>query len=520
MTNHEDTVIVTGSTGFIGSALINKFAARFALIGLDRATAHQPPPAAECVCIDLTSEKAVAAGLRRVRTAYGNQIASVIHLASYFDLTGEPNPLYDEIAVHGTEKLLRAVQSFEVEQFVFASSMLAHKAGQRGNVISEDSPLQSNLPYRTSKIKAEHLIHEQHGPIPVLYLRPAGVYDDLCRNAFLANQIARIYEKDPTGHLYPGELRTGQSCLHLDHLTDAVSRLIERRKELPSELALLLGEPEVMGYGDLQAEIGRLIHGEPWETRQIPKTLAKTGAWVQHNVLGEDLFIRPWMVDIADDHYAVDITRARKLLGWEPQHSLRDTLPKIITALKADPPAWYRANKLNAAQVADRGAKARARQTFRCRARNDACRTHGRHRRHGRDGRDGLANDLGAFSGGRPRRLASHQSVSVRPVRSSRGRHSSRHYAGARSLGANPAQCTNRVERCRLRRVADAVWLARPVASLLMGTMGHNGRRSLAVICAFVLLNAKRCSLCEQHDHRGARDRFFRAGTDDAGHEP
>jgi nucleoside-diphosphate-sugar epimerase len=296
-----------------------------------------------------------------VRTVYGNQIASVIHLASYFDLTGEPNPLYDEIAVHGTEKLLRAVQSFEVEQFVFASSMLAHKAGQRGNVISEDSPLQSNLPYRTSKIKAEHLIHEQHGPIPVLYLRPAGVYDDLCRNAFLANQIARIYEKDPTGHLYPGELRTGQSCLHLDHLTDAVSRLIERRKELPSELALLLGEPEVMGYGDLQAEIGRLIHGEPWETRQIPKTLAKTGAWVQHNVLGEDLFIRPWMVDIADDHYAVDITRARNLLGWEPQHSLRDTLPKIITALKADPPAWYRANKLNAAQVADRGAKARER---------------------------------------------------------------------------------------------------------------------------------------------------------------
>jgi len=76
-----------------------------------------------------------------------------------------------------------------------------------------------------------------------------------------ANQIARIYEKDPIGHLYPGELRTGQSFLHLDDLTDAVSRLIERRKELPSELAFLLGEPEVMGYGDLQAEIGRLIHG-------------------------------------------------------------------------------------------------------------------------------------------------------------------------------------------------------------------------------------------------------------------
>jgi hypothetical protein len=36
-------------------------------------------------------------------------------------------------------------------------------------------------------------------------------------------------------------------------------------------------------------------------------------------------------------------------------------LPKIIAALKADPPNWYRINKLNAAQVADRGTKARER---------------------------------------------------------------------------------------------------------------------------------------------------------------
>jgi nucleoside-diphosphate-sugar epimerase len=121
MAEYKDTVIVTGSTGIIGSALINKLAGRFALIGLDRAVARQPPPAAECVCIDLTSEEAVAAGLRRVRTAYGSRIASVIHLAAYFDLTGEPNPLYEQITVRGTENLLRALHSFEVEQFLFAS---------------------------------------------------------------------------------------------------------------------------------------------------------------------------------------------------------------------------------------------------------------------------------------------------------------------------------------------------------------------------------------------------------------
>ncbi|MFC0808855.1 NAD-dependent epimerase/dehydratase family protein [Ensifer sp. P24N7] len=361
MAEQIDTIIVTGSTGYIGSALVNSLAGRFALIGLDRAATRQPPPAAECVCIDLTSEDAVAAGLERVRTAYGTRIASVIHLAAYFDLTGEPNPLYEKITVRGTEMLLRALQPFEVEQFVFASSMLAHKAGRPGDVITEDTPLESNLPYRASKIQAERLIHEQHGSIPVVYLRPAGVYDDLCRNAFLANQIARIYEEDPTGHLYPGDLRTGQSFIHLNDLTDAVTRLIDRRKELPSELALLLGEPEVIGYGELQAEIGQLIHGEPWETREVPKALAKAGVWVQEDVLGEDSFIRSWMVDIADDHYAIDISRARELLGWEPRHSLRKTLPTMIDALKADPPGWYRSNKLNAAKVADQGSKARER---------------------------------------------------------------------------------------------------------------------------------------------------------------
>ena len=98
--------------------------------------------------------------------------------------------------------------------------------------------------------------------------------------------------------------------------------------------------------------LGRLIHDEEWETRQIPKAIAKTGAWIEGEILDEDPFIRPYMVEISDDHYELDISRARKFLGWEPKHSLRETLPKIVAALKDDPAGWYRTNKLNAAQVA------------------------------------------------------------------------------------------------------------------------------------------------------------------------
>ncbi|WP_119302006.1 NAD-dependent epimerase/dehydratase family protein [Dongia deserti] len=360
MPEQRDTVIVTGAAGFIGRALTKTLADTYKVIGFDLSPPKSMPDNATFAHVDLTSEDSVRQALHSVRQSHGSKIASVIHLAAYFDLTGEPNPKYDQITIDGTERLLRALQALEVEQFIFASSMLAHKPGRPGETISEEWPLESKLPYRDSKIKTERLIHDKRGAIPVVYMRPAGVYDDMCRNPFIAQQIARIYEQDPKGHVYPGDLRTGQSFLHLDDLVDAVVRIVERRKELGAETAILLGEPEAIGYGELQREIGRLIRGEDWQTWEIPKPLAKAGAWVEEDVLGEDPFIRSWMVDIAEDHYEIDISRARRLLGWDPRHSLRTTLPRMITALKAKAADWYRANKLNAAKVADRGKAAEA----------------------------------------------------------------------------------------------------------------------------------------------------------------
>jgi dTDP-D-glucose 4,6-dehydratase len=52
------------------------------------------------------------------------------------------------------------------------------------------------------------------------------------------------------------------------------------------------------------------------------------------------------MVDLADDHYALDISRAQNVLGWQPTHSLRDALPKMVGALKTDREKFYKQNKL------------------------------------------------------------------------------------------------------------------------------------------------------------------------------
>jgi nucleoside-diphosphate-sugar epimerase len=52
------TVLVTGSSGFIGAALLPPLAELFRVVGFDEGTPPYPPPVAECVCLDLTSDAA------------------------------------------------------------------------------------------------------------------------------------------------------------------------------------------------------------------------------------------------------------------------------------------------------------------------------------------------------------------------------------------------------------------------------------------------------------------------------
>ncbi|MGD9889922.1 MAG: NAD-dependent epimerase/dehydratase family protein, partial [Dehalococcoidia bacterium] len=235
---------------------------------------------------------------------------------------------------------------FTVEQFVFSSTMLVHAPCEPGQRIREDWPLEPAWAYPQSKVTTEQLIREQHGAIPIVLLRIAGVYDDQCHSIPLAHQIQRIYERTLISHVFPGNSSHGQAFLHLDDLVDALVQIVDRRALLPPELVLLLGEPETLSYDELQHSFGRLIHGEDWETREIPKALAKTGAWLQDHIPGEEPFIKPWMIDRADDHYALDITAAHTMLDWWPKRSLRQTLPAMVAALKRDPLGWYRANKL------------------------------------------------------------------------------------------------------------------------------------------------------------------------------
>lgn len=349
----KDIVLITGIGGFLGRSLSKALAQDYYIVGLDREA--DCPKNSDCIAFDITSDRSVGTAVDSLRNRFGNRIASVIHLSGYYDFTGEPNPLYEEVNVKGTRRLLKALQDLEVGQFVYASTMLVHAPSEPGVPITEDWPLQPKWVYPQSKLETEQVVQNEHGAIRYVMPRIAGVYTDDAQPPTLANQIQRIYERQLTSRFFAGVISHGQAFIHIDDLIDAVVRIVRRRKELPAETPLLLGEPSTMGYEALQNELGFLIHGETWATETLPKMFAKAGAHLQSQMeivipdsidKGEKPFIKPFMVDLADDHYELDISRARQLLGWEPKHSLRDDLPAIISSLKADPLSWYKRNKL------------------------------------------------------------------------------------------------------------------------------------------------------------------------------
>lgn len=340
-----DVVVVTGSSGLIGSRVVRALAERFRVVGFDRTGDPHPPVEAECVCVDLDFEDSIDAGFARVRYAYGDRLASIVHLAAYYDFSGTPSAEYQDVNVDGTARVLERLQSFEVEQFVYSSTMLVHAPVAPGIRITEESPLGPTWAYPESKATTERLIAERRGSIPAVLLRIAGGYDEVGHSPLLASQMRRIFESRLTSRLYPGNLRSGSAFVHLDDVVAAIVATVERRGDLPAEVPLLIGEEDTMSYDELQEEIAELLHGRAWRTYRIPKLVAKVGAWVQDSLpFGPDAFVKPWMVDRSDDHYVLDTSAARKLLDWEPEHSLRTTLPDMAAALLADPVGWYEVN--------------------------------------------------------------------------------------------------------------------------------------------------------------------------------
>lgn len=341
-------VVITGGTGLIGAPLVRRLLPEHRIVNLDLTGDPHSPAEVDFVSTDLTSDESVERAIDRIEMFHGDHVASLVHLAAYYDFAGEDSPLYEEVTIRGTQRLLDAIQRLRVDQVVFSSTMLVHSPTEPGEPIDEGDPIEPTWPYPESKVETEGIVKEETtGRTKAVIARLAGVYSEEGNSPPITNQIKRIDGSWVTSHFYPAPLDRGQAFVHRDDAVEALARIVERRDELSHEVEILIAEPETLGYGELQDIIGRELHGTEWATLEIPESIAKTGAWIrEHNPFGEDPFIRSWMIDRASDHYEIDISTARDLLDWEPEHRVAEVIPEMIELLRKDPSGWYARNNL------------------------------------------------------------------------------------------------------------------------------------------------------------------------------
>src|SRR5919107_1303816 len=128
MADRGGAVIVTGASGRIGGAVALRLNGPYRVVAFDRAGPPVPPPGIETIDVDLSSEEDVRAGLLEFRERHGEEVASVLHFAAYYDLSGDPSPRYEEINVGGSGRLMSGLREagLRAAQFVYASTMVVH----------------------------------------------------------------------------------------------------------------------------------------------------------------------------------------------------------------------------------------------------------------------------------------------------------------------------------------------------------------------------------------------------------
>ncbi len=342
-------VIITGCSGRIGSRAIERFSKEYQVVGFDLVPPKKSYENFHFIKMDMSSEENIAQGFKQVKEKFGDYIVSMVHLAAYYTFTGDHPELYDVITVRGSELMLQHLQDFKCDQFIFSSTQLCMAPCKVGSKINEDSPVDANWDYPISKIKTEKIIHTKRGDISTVILRIVGCYDDECHSIPISNQIQRIFENQFQSKVFPGNLKAGAPFMHLDDLTDVLDLTVQKRKDLPPDLTLLIGEGKTLSMDQLQRLISKCCNGKEMSTLRIPKIVAKIGAWLQWKLPGmPETFIRPWMIDIADNNWTLDISRAKKYLGWQPKHDVEQEIPKMIIHMKKDPLKWYEINMLKA----------------------------------------------------------------------------------------------------------------------------------------------------------------------------
>ncbi|HEY1582914.1 MAG TPA: GDP-mannose 4,6-dehydratase [Chthoniobacterales bacterium] len=305
-------ILVTGGAGFIGSHLVQKLLGQSHQVSIlddfndfydpqikrrniaaiaDRITVHQT---------DLRDARAVNEVFRH------EEFDTIIHLAARAGVRpsiGHPQ-LYYDANVGGTLHLLEAARARRIERFIFASSSSVYGLAKT-IPFSEDLHLtQTVSPYAATKIAGEFLCstYSHLYRMRIVALRFFTVYGPRQRPDLAIHQFTkRIWNRESIDQF--GDGTTRRDYTYIDDIIQGV--LASLGYEGPLFDIFNLGESETIELKDLIAAIEEAL-GRKAKINRLPE--------------------QPGDVPLT----CADISKARRLLGYQPVTPLRVGLPRFI----------------------------------------------------------------------------------------------------------------------------------------------------------------------------------------------
>ncbi|HMO80876.1 MAG TPA: GDP-mannose 4,6-dehydratase [Pyrinomonadaceae bacterium] len=308
-------VLVTGGAGFIGSHLVENLLVDggwhvtivddlndFYSPEIKRAnlSSFDGDAAVEFIEADIRDEEALAEIFGRRR------FEMIVHLAARAGVRpslAEPR-LYNETNVCGTLNLLELARIHGVGQFVFGSSSSVYGISRKVPFAEDDSIRKPISPYAATKAAGELLCHTYSHlyDIRTICLRFFTVYGARQRPDLAVHKFTRLIAEGLPIPVY-GDGTTRRDYTYIDDIIQGVR--------------------EAMDYTGSMHEIINLGESETTELRRLIE-LIEDNLGIKAIV---DLQpVQPGDVPLT---YA-DISKAKRLLGYDPQTKIEDGLPRFV----------------------------------------------------------------------------------------------------------------------------------------------------------------------------------------------
>ena len=275
-------IAVTGGSGFVGLNLIKELKEGHEVVNLDIVNPAESDHFIKC---DITNREEVS----RIFKNELQDADAVVHLAALSkEAASNETPSIDfNVNINGTFNILNACLNTGVKNFIFASSYLVY-GNSDFEKVSETSPLHPKSIYAATKASGEAIINSFHNiyGINTVLLRKCVLYGENDPQKRVINLfIDRVKEgKDITVF--------GDKFLDFLYIRDAVNAYIKAINHKKSD-TFNVGS----GTGHSLKEVAETIVERLKSNSKIIEAPAREGEV---------------------DKYVADISKARKLLGFEP----------------------------------------------------------------------------------------------------------------------------------------------------------------------------------------------------------